>query len=105
MSFIDILKSLIWIWPFLNEMLFAGKPLKVILKEHWVAFALLFFLVLSLMMNYISVAKIYRIASTVGQQQQKETPKQNQSSGKKESDNDWVVRELDNIYKERKNED
>lgn len=107
MSFINILKSLIWIWPFLSEMFFAGKPFKTILKEHWVAFALLFFLALSLVVNYISVAKIYRIASTVGQQQ-KQVPKQTQSPGqlsnKKDSDNDWIVKEIDNIYKEKKDE-
>ena len=105
MTLINILKSLIWIWPFLSEMFFAGKPFKTILKEHWAVFALMFFLVLSLVVNYISVAKIYRIASSVGQQE-KQTTKQKQPhnplSNKKNSENDWVVKEIDNIYKERK---
>lgn len=55
---LGVLRSLIWIWPFISEMFFAGKSFKVILKEHWFIAILLVFLALSLFINYVSLSKI-----------------------------------------------
>lgn len=61
---LSILRSLVWIWPFVSEMFFAGKPFKTILREHWGLALLLALLSLSLLLNYLGAVKIYKITSS-----------------------------------------
>ena len=62
MSLTVLFKGLTSIWPFIKEMFFAGKTTKEIVLENKLAVLLLMLLAVSVLLNYVTLGKIYEIA-------------------------------------------
>ena len=60
---IGIIRTVVWIWPFISEMFFAGKSFKILLKENWGKAIVTVFLLFSMFLNYVAFVKIYKITS------------------------------------------
>lgn len=62
MSLTVLLKGLTTFWPFIKEMFFAGKTTKEIVLQNKLAVLLLMLLAVSVLLNYVTLGKIYEIA-------------------------------------------
>jgi hypothetical protein len=91
-----VLRSLVWIWPFISEMFFAGKSFKTILRERWGLALLLSFLALSMSINYIGALKIHKITSATTKPV--EPVKINKVNNKRDTDIEEAKHRLRSIY-------
>lgn len=99
MSFLIALgRSLQWIWPFISEIFFESKPLKQIIKENKLVFALLFVLFLSLLLNYSSMTTIHKIVNGKPQEASQEVKKDPKVHDDPDGDLSSVKDRLNHIY-------
>lgn len=58
---ITIGRSLVWLWPFISEMFFEGKPFKQIVRENRVVVVLLAIIVVLLFWSYMSMITLHKL--------------------------------------------
>lgn len=92
---VDLIKGLFWLWPFISEMFFGGKPFKTIVKDNKFTTTVIVVLLFSLILNYLVLSKLFRISEEVSK---KNIPVIEQKQDKKDH---WVGKELEEIYNDQ----
>lgn len=88
---IDLLKALMWLWPFLSEVFFDNKSFKEIIKNNKLLTFLIFLLAISIFINYLALSKINRIL---------QDQKQEIVIEKEKIDYEYLQKQLYEIYKQ-----